>query len=155
MKKMLIYPAAGAAAALVIGAVYWMASPPVSSSDPSVVSANGIHWHTNIQVYVNGGRTVVPANIGIGRGYANAPNFDSRSGMAGMHTHDTNGTLHVEGVGIVTRDDVKLRTLFKTWGKTFDDFGSTVIMKVNGVENNEGEDYQMKDGDEITLSFFP
>ena len=154
MKK-LIYPAAAVAIALVIGAVYWMASPPVSKSDPSVVSANGIHWHTKIQVYVNGGSTVVPANIGIGRGYASAPNYDSRSGMAGMHTHDTGGTVHVERGGIVTRDDVKLGTLFKTWGKSFDDFGSTVIMKVNGVENNEGEDYQIQDGDEIILSFFP
>ncbi len=154
MKK-LIYPAAGVAIALVIGAVYWMASPRVSSSDPSVIAANGLHWHANLQVYVNGGRTVVPANIGIGRGYADAPNYNSQAGMAGMHTHDTDGSIHVESAGIVTREDVMLGALFNTWGKSFDDFGSTLIMKVNGVDNTEGEAYQMQDGDEIIMSFFP
>jgi hypothetical protein len=146
--------AAAAALALIVAAVYWMASPPVVS-DPDVVSINGLHWHPKIEIYVNGVRQEVPANIGIGPAYSQAPGFDGRMGMAGMHTHDPDGTVHIEAAGTVRREDITLGAFFRTWGKTFDDFGSTLNMKVNGVENNEGEAYEMQDNDRIILSFFP
>ena len=153
MKKSMLI-AAGAAIVLVTAAVYWMASPP-TIRDPNVIAANGLHWHPKIELYVNGIRQEVPANIGIGPAYAQAPNFDSRMGMAGMHTHDPDGTVHLEAAGTVTREDVTLGTFFRTWGKTFDDFGAGLIMKVNGTDNTEGEAYEMQDGDQIILSFFP
>jgi len=146
--------AAGAAIVVVIAAIYWMASPP-RTTDPNVIATNGLHWHAKIEVYVNGVPQPVPPNIGIGAAYAQAPGFDSRNGMAGMHTHDPEGTVHLEGAGTVTRDDITLGTFFRTWGKTFDDFGTRLNMNVNGIENNEGEAYEMQDGDQIILSFFP
>lgn len=153
MKKPMLI-ASGAAVVLVAAAVYLMASPP-AIRDPNVISANGLHWHPKIELYVNGVRQEVPANIGIGPAYAQAPKFDSRSGMAGMHTHDPDGTVHLEGAGTVTREDVTLGAFFRTWGRSLDDFGSELIMKVNGTENSEGEAYEMQDGDRIILSFFP
>ena len=153
MKKPMIL-AAGGALVLAVAAVYWMASPP-KIDDPNVVAANGLHWHTKIELFVNGARQEVPPNIGIGPAYSQAPNFDARMGMAGMHTHDPDGTVHLEGAGTVTRDDITLGTFFKTWGKTFDDFGSKLILKVNGTDNSEGEAYVMQDGDQIIMSFFP
>ncbi|MBO6690047.1 MAG: hypothetical protein JJ919_16370 [Henriciella sp.] len=153
MKKPMLL-AAGAAIVVVIAAIYWMASPP-RTTDPNVIATNGLHWHAKIEVYVNGVPQPVPPNIGIGAAYAQAPGFDSRNGMAGMHTHDPEGTVHLEGAGTVTRDDITLGTFFRTWGKTFDDFGTRLNMNVNGIENNEGEAYEMQDGDQIILSFFP
>lgn len=154
MKKPLLFAAGAALVLAAAAAVYWMASPP-SASDPNVITTNGLHWHPKIEVYVNGVRQEVPGNIGIGPAYAQAPGFDNRMGMAGMHTHDPDGTVHLEGVGTVTREDTTIGTFFRTWGKTFDDFGTKLNMKVNGIENNEGEAYEMQDGDQIILSFFP
>jgi hypothetical protein len=148
-KRILI---AAVVAIVAAGGVYLM-----SSSDPAtqttsaetdtnsdIVARNGLHWHPNIEVYVQGVRQQVPANIGIGKG-----------GMGSMHTHETNGKVHLEAAGVVSRDDLQLKKFFEAWGKNFDDFGSKMIMKVNGVEINEGEKYEMQDGDKIILSFFP
>ena len=152
MKKPM-FIAVGAAIVLAASAVYWMASPP-AVRDPNVISTNGIHWHPKIELYVNGVRQEVPANVGIRPAYAQVPNFDRGMGMTEMHTHDASGTVHMEIAGTVTREKITLGTFFKTWGKTFDDFGSKLIMKVNGTDNSEGKAYEMQDGDQIILSFF-
>lgn len=45
------------------------------------------HFHTHLDILVNGGRVTVPANLGI------AP---SGTEMSELHTHDTTGVLHIE-----------------------------------------------------------
>jgi hypothetical protein len=63
-----------------------------------------VHVHPLLAVYVDGRRVGVPANIGID------PQRDSME-MAGLHTHDPSGKIHVEGVGGAT-----LGQFFAIWG---------------------------------------
>ncbi|MGR3572031.1 hypothetical protein [Brevirhabdus sp.] len=144
MNRMIVI--GGVVAVVLVGAVYWMAAPaPDKPTDPDVLSLNGIHTHAQMEIYVNGVQKGIPANIGI-----------SDSGaMAGMHTHDPDGTVHIELAGKVTRDDTTVGKFFDVWGKKFDAFGSKLRMNVNGTQNEDGAAYQMQDGDKIVLSYFP
>lgn len=142
-------------AAIALIAIGYAISPTSASSDLNILSENGIHWHPKIEVYVQGVRQTVPADLGIGARYSGLADYDPQMGMTVMHTHKADGTIHLEIPGVVTREKTTLGAFFKVWGKTFDDFGSRVTMKVNGVENDQGLKYEMKDGDRIVLSFFP
>ncbi len=141
-----------AAAAL---AGFYATSLPTQAASTDVLSTNGIHWHPKLEIYVKGVPKKIPANIGIGPRYASDAGYDPQMGMTTMHTHKDNGTIHLEIPGTVTHAQTTLGAFFKIWGKSFDDFGSRVIMTVNGKKNTEGLNYEMKDGDKIILSFFP
>lgn len=151
MKK-LIPLIAGAALALA-AAFYWMASPS-TGADPNVIATNGIHWHSKIEIYVDGVRKEIPGNIGIGPAFTRASGFDAGMDMTALHTHAPDGIVHMEFSGTVYRKDITLGAFFRVWGKTFDSFGSKLRMKVNGADNSEGENYVMRDKDQIVLSFF-
>lgn len=83
------------------------------------------------------------------------PTFDHNMGMTAIHTYEPDGVIHLEIAGVVTKDDIKLENFFRIWGKDFREFGSSVRMKVNGKENTELENYEMKDGDKIELRYEP
>jgi len=150
-------------AVIAAGGAWWAMTPKVqevaaggveTTAPTDVIATGGLHWHVDLEIYVNGARQPVPGDIGVGAGFAGKPTFDARHGMAGMHTHDANGEVHLEFPGRVTRDDARLGTFFAIWGRSFVDYGSRVIMSVNGTETDAGENYEMKDGDKIILSFF-
>lgn len=63
-----------------------------------------VHVHPLLRVVIDGKSITVPANIGID------PRQDPMQ-MAGLHTHDTSGTIHVEGV-----DHARLGQFFAVWG---------------------------------------
>jgi len=130
------------------GATWW--SKSLQRSDPEVISRNGIHWHPILEIYVKGERQEIPANIGIGGQYSSQP-----MGMAPVHTHDdaVQGIIHLEFSGIVRKSDITLGQFLKNWDKDINSFGSTVKMAVNGAENAELENYEMKDGDKIELNY--
>lgn len=65
------------------------------------------HAHPLLKVQVDGRRVTVPANIGIDPG-------EDPMQMAGLHTHDTSGTIHVEGV-----PGARLGQFFAIWGVPF------------------------------------
>jgi hypothetical protein len=133
-------------ALLLAGAVWWSNSLSSSANpdDSSVLSRSGIHWHPFLSIIVNGESVPIPANVGI-TGVVTHP--------ADIHTHDGTGKLHIELDGRVTEDDTRLGNFFRTWGKDFMEFGSQVIMTVNGEGNTELENYPMKDGDLIELRY--
>ena len=135
---------------LAIGVFLWWAGS-LSSSDPETLAARGLHWHTKIDIFVKGESIEVPANIGL------------IGGHNPIHTHDEEpGVIHLEFDGKVTYADTELGNFFKIWNK---EFSSTqlfeyvngeegvVSMTVNGEVNTEFEKYQMKDGDEVVISF--
>lgn len=124
--------------------------PPPKSE---VLSENGLHWHPELAIFVNGEKQEIPANIGIGTQYASTPTYDSGMRMTAMHTHEPNGVIHFEFPGRVTKEDTKLGNFFRIWGKDFMEFGSSVNMTVNGEPNTELENYPMKDGDKIELRY--
>jgi hypothetical protein len=133
---------------LFAGSIWW--SKSMQSKDPDVISRNGLHWHPILDVYVKGEKQAIPPNIGIGAQYSSSP-----MGMAPVHTHDdaVDGVVHLEFGGVVRKSDITLGKFLESWGKDINSFGSTLVMKVNGVKNAELENYQMKDGDKIELRY--
>lgn len=114
----------------------------LQTNDPTLVSRSAIHWHPKLDIYVKDQKQPFPTMVGL-RG----------STMAPMHTHEADGSIHVEMGGPVKGDSVKLGRFFEIWGKDFNSFGTNVRMTVNGKENMELENYQMKDGDKIELRY--
>ena len=81
------------------------------------------------------------------------PTFDSAMRMTAMPTHEDMPIIHMEFSKRVSKEDTRLGNFFKIWGKGFMEFGSTVTMSVNGTQNTELENYEMKDGDKIELRY--
>ena len=142
----------GSLAALLLVGGMW-GSSSLQESDPNVISTQGIHWHPQIEIYVKGEKQEILANIGIGPQYAGMPTFDTSMRMTAVHTHEPDGTIHLEFPARVTKEDTTLGNFFHIWSKDFMSFGSFVIMTVNGKENTELENYEMKDGDKIELRY--
>lgn len=136
---------------VLIGGFWW--SSGTGESDANVITRRGMHWHPELALYVKGERQTIPENIGIGTRFAGFPGYDATMGMAGVHTHDTTGTIHFEFGGLVRRQDLTLGEFFRVWGKDMRSFGSNMRMTVNGAENAEYENYMMKDGDRIELRY--
>jgi len=63
-----------------------------------------VHFHAHLTLWMNGKRVPIPAGIGID------PTQDAMQ-MAGLHTHDSSGTIHVEGV-----EGSTLGQFFAIWG---------------------------------------
>ena len=79
----------------------------VGAGVPTMAEGGGEHFHPLIEVYIRGEKMAVPANIGIDPG-------QPPTEMAGLHTHDTSGTIHNEaGTGST------LGQFFAVWGVPF------------------------------------
>lgn len=138
---------------ILIGAVvYFSKSQAPSVPAENVVAANGLHWHPRLEIYIKGEKQQIPANVGIGAIHQK------------IHTHEdaTEGILHMEMSGLVTKDETRLGRFFQVWGKKFDSTHvfdmingeeGTVKMTVNGAENKDFENYEMKDKDLIEIRF--
>lgn len=135
--------------ALVGGA--WLSSS--QTSDPDVISRSGIHTHPKLAIYVKGEKQDIPANIGVGPQYAGKPTYNPGMKMTAMHTHEADGTIHLEFPAKVTKEDTRLGNFFRIWGKDIQSFGANMIMAVNGAPNSEFGEYEMKDGDMIELRY--
>lgn len=126
-------------AILIISSLAW--SEYFQSSDPNIVSTGAFHWHPELTIYVKGERQEIPQGIGLAGGHQP------------IHTHADVPIVHMEFESAAKMDEVTLGQFFRNWGKEFNSFGSNVKMTVNGKENTEFENYQMKDGDKIELRY--
>jgi hypothetical protein len=79
-----------------------------------------------------------------------------------IHTHETDGIIHLEFGGVVKKEDTNLGKFFEIWGKDFSKdsvmghktgVDGAIKMKVNGIPNAEFENYLMKDGDKIEVIY--
>ncbi|OGG43058.1 hypothetical protein A3G50_01620 [Candidatus Jorgensenbacteria bacterium RIFCSPLOWO2_12_FULL_42_11] len=120
--------------------IWYLATRPVIP-ETEIVSRNGLHWHSELSIFVKGQKQEIPANIGMGA--VEQP----------VHTHEAGGVIHLEFQGLVHQDDLKIGRFFKIWGKNFMEFGPSINMTVNGEKNGELENYRMKDGDKIELKY--
>lgn len=112
--------------------------------DQDVLATNGLHWHSNVEIYVTGKKVEIPPNIGL------------KDGHNPIHTHvedSSQGEIHMEFEGLVKKNETKLGIFFKNWNKDIRSFGKNMQMTVNDVENVEFENYEMKDGDKIKLMY--
>lgn len=138
---------------ILVGGIFFLSRESGSSiPEDQIVARNGLHWHPKLTIYIKDKKQEIPSNVGIGA--IHQP----------IHTHDDakDGVLHMEMKGVVSKEDTKLGNFFRIWGK---EFNSTQIldkkngeegkvkMTVNGKENTAFENYLMKDGDNILLTF--
>ncbi len=107
-----------------------------------------IHWHPHLTIRIDGKGIPIPKDIGLG------------SVHQPIHTHETDGVLHLENNN-PSKQTVVLGFFFKVWGKKFNkdcifdyctDKG-TLKMYVNGKENTEYGNYFMQDKDEILIEY--
>jgi hypothetical protein len=112
--------------------------------------AGGPHIHPELSVYANGKEISIPVNIGIDP--SRPPEL-----MAGLHTHDTSGAIHVENAV-----DPTLGQFFEIWGVPFsaDRLGpygaegdDRVRVWVDGEPSQEFEDLVLEDGMEVLVSY--
>ncbi|MBI2086597.1 MAG: hypothetical protein HYT69_00235 [Candidatus Zambryskibacteria bacterium] len=130
----------GVVVALLIGSV--LLSRSLQKDDSTIISRSGIHWHPELEIYVNEEKIELSKNKGI-----------ERTPHSPIHTHEDLPLLHLEFGGLVREDDIKLSKWFEVWGKDFYELGSNVTMIVNGAENTEFGNYIMRDGDKIVLRY--
>jgi hypothetical protein len=109
-----------------------------------------VHFHPLLKVFVDGTQVPVPANIGID------PTKDPMQ-MAGLHTHDATGTVHVEGVA-----GAHLGQFFAIWGVPLTATqlgpyrtggGKVVRMWVDGKRSTAFGQLALADGQRIVISF--
>lgn len=108
------------------------------------------HIHPHLAVYVNGKQTEIPADIGIDPGQ---PSMQ----MAGLHTHDSSGTIHDEGM-----PGARLGQFFEVWGVPFSKRqlgpykarGSKAVrMWVDGKPSKAFGNLLLGDGQQIVVAF--
>jgi len=134
---------------VVLGGLLWWAGSatqtPVTTSTGDIVSTNGIHWHPQLTIFVDGEKQEIPANVGLAGGHHP------------IHTHDedaADGILHFEFEGVVRTSDLLLGNFFEIWNKDmFSDFGKLERMVVNGEENAEYNTYVVQSEDKIELYY--
>ena len=128
----------------------YLAQTQAGSGEGALISARAIHYHPRLSINIKGEPFPIPGGIG-----ATGRHFP-------IHTHEGDGTLHLELNGPVREDDIRLGRFFEIWGKTFNreqifeyrnGESGTVRMLVNGEENDEFENYVMQNGDQIEIRY--
>jgi hypothetical protein len=113
-------------------------------------AAGGDHIHPELAVYVRGKQIPIPTNIGIDP--SQAP-----ESMAGLHTHDSSGVIHVENAAEPT-----LAQFFEIWGVAFsaDRLGpyeaageQRVRVFVDGEPSEAYGDLVLEDGQQVVVAY--
>lgn len=113
-------------------------------------AAGGDHIHPTLSVYARGEQVPIPVNIGIDP--SQPPEL-----MAGLHTHDPSGLIHVENAVEPT-----LGQFFEVWGVPFsaDRLGpyeaqgnKGVRVWVDGQPSREFGDLVLEDGQEVVVAY--
>lgn len=121
-----------------------------------------VHWHPKLKIIINGQEQFIPPNIGISVGN-NMDNQISGMRMSPTHTHESDGTIHLENNRPWEKPEtLTLGYFFKVWNKQLDSScifeycngpEGTLTMTVNGQPNNEFDKYVMHDKDEIVIEY--
>jgi hypothetical protein len=122
----------------------------VDAGVPTMAEGGGEHFHPILEVYVRGEQIPVPVNIGIDP--AQPPEM-----MAGLHTHDTSGTIHNEaGTGST------LGQFFAVWGIPFSptqlgpneaNGEQRIRMWVDGEPSDAYGDLELADGQQVVVAY--
>lgn len=117
---------------------------------PTMAEGGGSHFHPHIEVFANGEKVTVPVNIGIDPGLP-------LTMMAGLHTHDTSGTIHNEA-----GDRATLSQFFVVWGVPISESRlgpykaegqKTVRMWVDRKQSRAFGKLRLADGQQIVISY--
>lgn len=124
----------------------------LAAAVPTMMETMGseAHSHPRLSVFADGKPVPVPANIGID------PARDGMD-MAGLHTHDDSGVIHVEGMSEAT-----LGQFFEIWGVPFSESRlgpyraaseKNVRMWVDGERSPAFGELDLAEGQRIVVSF--
>ncbi len=132
------------------------------SADNTRIGCTVIHWHPRMKIVIENNQERIPANVGITIGNVVDTQLSGGS-FSPIHTHDKSGVLHMENNCIERKPEtLSIGYFFTVWGKTFN---STCIMQhcnenrkivsmtVNGIANSDFQAYQLRDGDEIVITY--
>lgn len=140
--------------ALAIGISLVMITPsspsykiPTSSSIPHD-SMGMMHIHPQLSLIINGNPVTIPANIGIDSHLWNVHTLDSygMTGMAPLHTHTTDGVIHVESY---KDQGYTLGQFLDIWGMPLDNYNVKVTVDGNPIPDYRNHVFQ--DGEKITM----
>ena len=110
-----------------------------------------LHIHPHLAIQINGQNYPVPAGIGVPTSQPNGQDTCLRM----VHTHDSDGLIHVESPVI---RDFYLRDFFAIWKKAFSatqilDYTGPVSMTVDGVPSTAYGDLLLQDGQQIVITY--
>ena len=121
-----------------------------------------IHWHPKLKIIIKGEEQFIPQGIGINIGN-NIDNQISSMRMSPTHTHESDGTIHLENNRPWQKPEtLTLGYFFNVWEKNFNNScifeycngeNGHLKMAVNGKENFEFDRYMMHDKDEIFIEY--
>ena len=157
---------------VIIGLIVWGIAALIPESNVKELNVNldgeeisipvgAVHWHPRLTIKIDDEIITVPTNIGISVGkIVDTQLSDMR--MSPTHTHETDGTIHLENNNPSSKPEtLTLGYFFYVWDKQFSsscifeyctDKGE-LKMYVNGEENLEFENYLMRDKDEILIEY--
>ena len=97
------------------------------------------HIHPTLAIYVDGVQETIPHDIGL-------------SGLCerAIHTHDTNGVIHVEAQD---SRNYMLGDFFSVWEKPFERPGYSLAMTIQGVSSTEAANLILQDGQMIVIRY--
>jgi hypothetical protein len=133
-----------------------------SQSNPQQeTKGNAVHLHPKLTIIIDGEQVPIPDDIGSRTGKIVDTHLSGMR-MSPTHTHESDGTIHVENNNpTIKPETLTLGYFFFVWDKTFNsecifdhctDKG-TLTMVVNGNKNTEFENYVMQDGDDIVIEY--
>jgi hypothetical protein len=140
--------------ALLAAIIVFFAFGGKSYTDEEILNINlrehsnlALHIHPHLKIAINGEEYPIPPNIGI-----------SATGMRVIHTHESDGNLHVESP---VPHQFYLSDFFAIWGKRltneciFEYCSSEGTLKfyVNGEESTLGPDIPLYDRDQIEVVY--
>lgn len=122
-----------------------------TNDDDKILVQQGLHWHSELAIYINGKKEIIPADVG-----------ERPEGHLPIHTHKIDNIIHLEFKGVVKNYDTQLARFFEIWGKPFNsqcifdhcvDEKHSLKMLVNGKENSDWEKYYLRDSDKIEIRY--
>ena len=144
---------------LIIGGIWYLgvenraekqtAEVEVTEQGTNSIPSYPIHWHPQLTIIIDDVQQPIPADIGL-----------ETAQHAPVHTHETNGTIHIEN-NYPSKNNMRLGYFFEVWDKEFSsecifdyctDKG-TLTMTVNGEDNLLFDNYIMADGDVIVIEY--
>ena len=146
----------------VFGVFFLLIRNQPANKNTNAVPQQPVHWHPKLKIIIRGEEQLIPSGIGINIG--NSIDYDiSGMRMAPTHTHESDGTIHLEN----NRPWLKPETLtlgyfFRVWGRNFSSScifeycngeNGTLKITLNGKENFEFDKYIMHDKDEIIIEY--
>lgn len=160
MKKKIIYLTI---VVIFVFATIFLLFKKLSNSDNTFdMPKKPIHWHPKIKIIIKDEEQFIPSGVGISIGN-NIDNQISGMRMSPTHTHESDGTIHLENnKPWLKPETLTLGYFFKVWGKIFNsscifDYcngeNGKLTMTVNGKLNYEFDKYVMHDGDKIILKY--